>query len=93
MQRASHDPLVSQPGKETALRFETRATEAMLRFGDEIGGHEKRLKANSSYHIIFATLARQLSLGSTGESVHDYDWTLLKQQLARMCLAYLCQAH
>ena len=36
-----------------------------------------------------STLARQLSLGSSGEAVHDYDWSLLKRELARMCLAYL----
>jgi AcrR family transcriptional regulator len=92
MQRASYDPLVSQPGKQTAFRIQSLATAAMMRFSNEIGGAEKELKASSSYHIIFATLARQLSLGSTGESVHDYDWTLLKRELASMCLAYLCQA-
>ena len=57
-----------------------------------MGGNDKALKANSSYHVIFATLARQLSLGSTGESVHDYDWQQLKRELGRMCLAYLTHA-
>lgn len=92
MRRASFDPLVSAPGKRTALRFATLSTEAMLAYPGEIGGNDKELKANSAYHVIFATLARQLSLGSTGESVHNYDWQLLKRELSRMCLAYLTQA-
>lgn len=89
MQRAASDPLVSGPGKAHALRAATQGTEAMMAFRDEIGGDDPERKALSSYHIIFATLARQLSLGSTGESVHDYDWRDLKRELGRMCLAYL----
>lgn len=89
MQRASTDPLVSTPGKTAALRFANFSTEAMLAYADEISGADKELKANSAYHVIFAMLARQLSLGSTGESAHDYDWQQLKRELGRMCLAYL----
>lgn len=89
MQRAANDPLVSVPGKKSALRFADMSTAAMLKYADEMGGNDKALKVNSAYHVIFATLARQLSLGSTGESVHEYDWKLLKRELARMCLAYL----
>ncbi len=88
MERASTDPLVSAPGKESALRAETKATNAMLAHAGEFGGADAKVKAQSAYHIVFATLARQLSLGSSGEAVHDYDWNLLKRELARMCLAY-----
>lgn len=88
MERASTDPLVSAPGKESAMRAETNATNAMLAHVGEFGGTDPRVKAQSAYHIVFATLARQLSLGSSGEAVHDYDWNLLKRELARMCLAY-----
>ncbi len=89
MERASYDPLVSGPGKERALAAEAAAASAMLEFQDEIAGTDKAMKAQSAHHVIFATLARQLSLGSTGESVHNYDWDLLKRELGRMCLAYL----
>lgn len=92
MERASFDPLVSAPGKENAQRAERQSTEAMLAHADEFGGAdaaEHRVKAQSAYHIVFATLARQLSLGSSGEAVHDYDWSLLKRELGKMCLAYL----
>lgn len=89
MQRAASDPLVSVPGKRAALRFAELSTAAMMAYADEMKGGDKELKANSSYHIIFAMLARQLSLGSTGESVHNSDWQQLKRELGRMCLAYL----
>ncbi len=92
MQRASTDPLVSVPGKGAAFRFASLSTTAMMAYADEMKGNDKELKANSAYHMIFAMLARQLSLGSTGESVHDYDWQQLKRELGRMCLAYLTHA-
>lgn len=89
MERAAADPLVASPGKEQALRAETGSVEAMLAYSGEFGGSDHKVKAQSAYHIIFASLARQLSLGSTGESVHDYDWSVMKRELGRMCLAYL----
>jgi AcrR family transcriptional regulator len=89
MMRAEHDPLVAEPGKMAAERAVGLVTGAMLHFDDEFGGEDQELRASSAYHIIFATLARQLSLGSTRESVTFYEWDLLKRELARMCLAYL----
>lgn len=88
MERAAFDPLVSAPGKENAMRAEAQSTAAMLAHEGEFGGTDHKVKAQSAYHIIFATLARQLSLGSSGEAAHDYDWSLLKRELSRMCLAY-----
>jgi len=88
MRRAAHDPLIAGPGKQTAERSASQTTDAILRFSGEIGG-DATLKANSAYNIIFAALARELSLGSTGESARQYDWDLLKQELGKMCLAYL----
>ncbi|MET0180401.1 MAG: TetR/AcrR family transcriptional regulator [Novosphingobium sp.] len=89
MERAASDPLVSGPGKQSADRSARLGLEAMLTFADEFGGSDPEVKASASYHIIFATLARELSLGSTGESARGYDWEQLKRELARMCLAYL----
>jgi len=92
MDRAAVDPLVAAPGKEHALRAERDATQAMLAHADEFGGTDPEdhlVKVQTGYHVIFATLARQLSLGSTDESAHAYDWNLMKRELARMTLAYL----
>lgn len=89
MERASFDPLVSKPGKDHALMATRRGMDAMLRYRDSFGGTDHETKATSAYKIVFATLARQLSLGSTGEAAHDYDWEVLKHELGRMCVAYL----
>jgi AcrR family transcriptional regulator len=89
MERASYDPLVSGPGKKSAQRSAGQAKTAMLEYGEEFGGEDREMKADAAYQIIFATLARHLSLGSTGESAIGHDWDLLKRELGRMCLAYL----
>ncbi|MCY1670746.1 TetR/AcrR family transcriptional regulator [Novosphingobium sp. SL115] len=89
MERASFDPLVSKPGKDHALMATRRGMDAMLRYRDSFGGSDHETKATSAYKIVFATLARQLSLGSSGEAAHDYDWEVLKRELGRMCVAYL----
>lgn len=89
MARAEHDPLVAGPGKSAALRAVRQAIEAMLRYPGEFGGDDREVRASAAYYIIFATLARQLSLGSSREAVTEYDWAELKRELGRMCLAYL----
>lgn len=89
MQRASFDPLVSEPGKQSANRAAAMGIAAMLEYREAFGGDDHELKANAAYQIIFATLARQLSLGSTAESAYAHDWEQLNTELGRMCLAYL----
>ena len=89
MRRASYDLQVSEPGKQSAKHAEVLCTEAMLAHRSEFGGDDNERKANAAYQIIFATLARELSLGSTGELAYRHDWADLKIELGRMCLAYL----
>jgi AcrR family transcriptional regulator len=89
MERASFDPQVSGPGKERANTAAAAATAAILSFKDEIAGPDCETKADAAFRIIFATLARQLSLGSTPESMDSIDWEQLKRELGRMTLAYL----
>ncbi len=89
MQRAAFDPLVSEPGKQSANRAATLGITAMLEYRAAFGGEDHEAKANAAYQIIFATLARQLSLGSTAESAYSHDWKELNRELGKMCLAYL----
>lgn len=89
MLRAEHDPMVAVLGRQAGDHALDRAVEALMRFAPEFGGKAPALRARSVFHVIFATLARQLSLGSTAESVTGFDWGELKQELARMALAYL----
>lgn len=88
-ERAATDSLVAEPGKRSAMRSAAAGAAAMLDYRGEFGGDDHETKATSAYHVIFATLARQLSLGSPSESTQSYDWELLKRELGRMCLAYL----
>ncbi len=89
MQRASFDPQISGPGRARANAAAVAATAAILGFEAEIAGPDPRIKAEAAFRIIFATLSRQLSLGSTFETIDPFDWDLLKRELGRMILAYL----
>ena len=89
MQRASLDPDVSGPGKETALRSAHMAIEAILHYASEVRGPNPGEKAQAVFQIIFATLARQYGLGATPESGDDGVWVVMKQELSKMTLAYL----
>jgi AcrR family transcriptional regulator len=89
MMRAEHDPLVAIPGKKAAERASAAALEAMLRYANEIGGDKPEKRAMAAYQVVFSTLARELSLGSSRESVTSYDWDEMKVELGVMCLAYL----
>jgi len=93
MLRAEQDPQISSLGKQAADDAVAASTRAFIEYGAEIGGDdEAEMRAQSAYHIIFATLARRLSLGSTSESSSHSDWDILKRELARMCIAYLRSA-
>lgn len=89
MNRASFDPAVSVPGKATAAQTARASVEAMLRYRDEMPAKDPAAKAIAAYHIIFATMARHLSLGSTAEGADAEAFGALRVELAEMVLAYL----
>jgi AcrR family transcriptional regulator len=89
MNRASFDPAVSVPGKATAAQTAKASVDAMLRFKDEMPAADPAAKALAAYHIIFATMARHLSLGSTAEGADAAAFGALRVELAEMVLAYL----
>lgn len=89
MQRASVDPAVSEPGKETARRSAAMSVAAIMTFRDEIKAPDAEEKAQAVFQIIFATVARQFGLGSTPESGDPIVWGFMKGELAKMALAYL----
>ncbi len=89
MQRASLDPAVSGPGKETARRSATMSLDAIMHFRDEIGGADPAGKVHAVFQIVFATIARQYGLGATPESGDEGVWQVMQKELAKMALAYL----
>jgi AcrR family transcriptional regulator len=92
MQRATVDPAVSEPGKETARKSTELSVNAILAYRDEIKSDDPETKANTIHHIVFATVARQYGLGSTPESGDDKVWDKVKNEIAKMALAYLKHA-
>lgn len=88
MMRAEHDPPISALGKRTANNAEAKAVAAFMAYRGDFAVPDPEVCAKAAHHIIFATLARELSLGSSSESVTNYDWNVLKRELARMCAAY-----
>lgn len=89
MLRASVDPAVSAPGRETARRSAAMSVAAILTFRDEIKAPDAADKARAVFLMIFATVARQYGLGSTPESGDPEVWSFMKGELAKMALAYL----
>lgn len=92
MLRAEQDGQISDLGKQAADDAVAASTRAFLEYRADIAGEDAELRAQSAYQIIFATLARRLSLGSTSESSPTQDWDILKGELARMCIAYMRSA-
>ena len=92
MARAEVDPAVSEPGKETARRSSEMSIAAILTFRDEIKSADPEAKALAVFQIVFATIARQFGLGSTPESSDPHLWGSIKDELAKMALAYLRHA-
>ncbi|NBC37736.1 TetR family transcriptional regulator [Novosphingobium sp. FSY-8] len=90
MLRAENDELVASLGKQVAIHAQNQATATILRYVREFGDQrDTQIRAHSAFQIIFATLARQLSLGSHGETGLGVNWDVLKRELSRMILAYL----
>jgi AcrR family transcriptional regulator len=92
MQRAAVDPVVSEPGKETARRSAAISVEAILNYRNEIRAADATERAQAVFQIIFATIARQYGLGTTPESGDPVVWQFMKVQLEKMSLAYLLHA-
>jgi AcrR family transcriptional regulator len=89
MVMSSQDPRISAWGHKLTARSATLFADAMLQFAAEFHGSSPVTKLSSAYHIMFASLTRQLSLGSTRESAQNLDWQAFKRELGRMCIAYL----
>lgn len=89
MARAAFDPAVSEPGRISAHKTRDACIAAFLTFREEIGSPKPEVRATATFQVIFATIARYLSLGSTAESADVQDWEALRDELAPMCLAYL----
>lgn len=92
MLRAMSDARTSGRGSQSHDRFADAVRAAILAHGDEIGRADRERAVESSFRVIYSTLARYLGLGSSPEAAGQGNWTDLKRDLADMCTAYLTTA-
>ena len=89
MRRSGTDKVMADRGRHATRAGAELATTALLEYQDEFGGRRPRVKAETAFHVIFATLARQLGLNTLGTPAHFQDFADVKVELARMTVAYL----
>lgn len=89
MQRAARDPVVSKFGKMSHTMVVADVTKAMVRYGDSIAHPDPARAVQAGFNMVYAAVARALSLGSTQESADGGSWQQLKQDLAHMFTSFL----
>lgn len=89
MRIASSDPQVSATGKRYhSATFQTY-TAALLAHRKEIARAQPERAVDSSFRILYASIARYLGFGSATDAAWEGDWEILKEDLATMIAAFL----
>lgn len=88
MRQASGDPDYSRSGFRREKETADEMARGILHFESEIAG-DAPAKAHLVFHILFATLARHLSLDTQDPMIEQQDWDQLIQGLSEMIVAYL----
>jgi AcrR family transcriptional regulator len=89
MQRAARDEIVSKFGKSSHAMVVADVTKAMVRYRDSIAHPDPARAVQAGFNMVYAAVARSLSLGSTQESADGGSWRQLKQDLAHMFTSFL----
>lgn len=89
MLRATNDPVVALAGKKSYIAAESQVRELLLSRREEIRHPDPERAVSSSYRIMYAAIARYLGFGSSTTAAWEGDWALLKEDLGRMCSAFL----
>jgi len=89
IQRATIDPLVSGPARETRLTSTRMSVKAIMHFAAEIRGAEPLEKARTASHIVFAAISREFGIGSSPKTGDEQEWAILRRELSSMVLTYL----
>jgi AcrR family transcriptional regulator len=89
MQRATRDPVIAKFGKDSHSMVLADVTKATMRYRGNIPHPDPERAVQAAFNMVFATVARALSLGSTEESADGGSWNPLKRDLAHMFTAFL----
>lgn len=92
MLRATTDPIVAAAGKKSYADVADRVREVMLAHRDEIRQPDPERAVHSAYRVLYAAIARYLGFGSATGAAWEGDWEELKQDLGKMCAAFLLSA-
>lgn len=89
MLRATSDPIVAAAGKKSYAEVADSVQAAMLTHRGEIRQADPERAVHSAYRVIYAAIARYLGFGSATGAGWEGDWVELKQDLGKMCAAFL----
>jgi AcrR family transcriptional regulator len=92
MLRATSDPIVAAAGKKSYAEVAGRVEGALLTHRGEIRQPHPERAVHSAYRVIYAAIARYLGFGSATGASWEGDWEELKQDLGKMCAAFLLSA-
>jgi len=92
MLRSTSDPIVAATGKRSYAEVSERVQNAMLAHRDEILQEDPDRAVRSVYHVMYAAIAGYLGFGSATTTAWEGDWDELKEDLGRMCAAFLLTA-
>jgi AcrR family transcriptional regulator len=92
MLRATTDPIVSAAGKKSYAQVANRVRGLLLTHRSEIRQPDPDRAVQSAYRVIYAAIARYLGFGSSTGAAWEGDWRELKEDLGRMCAAFLQSA-
>lgn len=89
MLRATTDPIVAAAGKKSYAEVADRVREMMLARREEIRQPDPDRAVHSAYRVLYAAIARYLGFGSATGAAWEGDWSELKEDLGKMCAAFL----
>jgi AcrR family transcriptional regulator len=89
MLRATTDPIVSAAGKKSYGELSDLVHNVMLAHRDEILQPDPERAVHSTFRILYAAIARYLGFGSATGAAWEGGWDELKQDLGKMCAAFL----
>ena len=92
MLRSTSDPIVAAAGKRSYAEVSERVQNAMLAHREEILQEDPDRAVRSVHRVMYAAIARYLGFGSATTAAWEGDWDELKEDLGRMCAAFLLTA-
>jgi AcrR family transcriptional regulator len=92
MCRAASDPVIKQAGQKSHAKLAKGFLDQVLAFRSQVIHPEPERAIDACFFVSYATLARYLGLGTEPTSTGGAEWSAVKNDLANMCISFLCSA-